>query len=82
MVPSLDWYSMRLLIAELMEKRGITAYALYRGSKGRLSRSTAYRLASGEKVSLRPEEIAAVCEALEVEPNDLFDLSAQRKARR
>jgi DNA-binding Xre family transcriptional regulator len=73
---------MRLLVADLMKKREITAHALCKGSNDRISRSTAYRLARGEKVSLRPEEIAALCDVLELEPNDLFDRQPGRKVKR
>ena len=78
LAPCLDW-DMRLLVADLMKKRDITAHALYRDSGDRISRSTAYRLARGEKVSLRPEEIAALCDVLEVEPNDLFERQQAEK---
>ena len=63
---------MKLRVAELMAERGLTAYALARDSGGRISRSTAYRLMDGTKDVLRIEEIAALCEVLNVAPSDLF----------
>ncbi|MGH7511521.1 MAG: helix-turn-helix domain-containing protein [Gemmatimonadales bacterium] len=69
---------MRLLVQDLMEKRGLTAYTLQKAASGRISRSTAYRLARGEKASLRPNEISALCEVLEVDPNALFGWTRKR----
>jgi DNA-binding Xre family transcriptional regulator len=69
-----------LRIAALMQERGITAYALARDSHGRISRRTAYRLAAEEKAALYPEEIAALCDVLDVEPADLFEFKPGRKA--
>ena len=56
-----------------MRERGMTAYRLAADSGGRISQRTAYRLADEEKAALYPEEIAALCDILGVEPGDLFD---------
>lgn len=68
----------KLLVAELMEQRGITAYRLAADSGGRISQRTAYRLANQEKAALYPEEIAALCDILEVDPADLFEFKRGR----
>lgn len=78
--------AVRLRIPELLEARKLSPYALAKALKGRVSRSAVYRLAAGEKVQLSLDEIAALCDALEVEPGELFDRKPVRngaaKARR
>jgi DNA-binding Xre family transcriptional regulator len=62
-----------------MAERNVTAYRLAADSGGRISQSTAYRLADGTKESLRLEEIAALCDVLEVDPGQLFELKRAGK---
>ena len=73
--------TVRLLVPDLLAQRGLTAYALAKQVEGRVSRSAIYRMAAGEKVSLGLDEIAALCDALEVEPGALFRREKRRKAR-
>lgn len=61
-----------LRIGQLLEKRGLTAYQLAKQSDGRISRSTAYRLANGEVERLSSETVAALCAVLKCKPGDLF----------
>jgi len=72
----------RLLVSDLMEKRGMTAYRLAKDSGGRIRQRTAYRLAQGEKAALYPEEIAALCDMLDVEPGDLFERVPEKRGKR
>lgn len=69
---------MRFALAEWMAKRGFNAYRLSQALEGKVGRSSVYRLASGEKVKVTPEEIAHLCEALDVSPNELFGYKAKR----
>lgn len=61
-----------LRIGELLERRGLTAYQLAKLSDGRITRSTAYRLANGEVERLSSQTVAALCEILKCKPGDLF----------
>ncbi len=72
---------MRLRLGELLDARGLTAYALADESDGRLSRSAAYRLLRGQTKSVGFEELAALCDVLGVSVDELFEVTA-RKARR
>jgi DNA-binding Xre family transcriptional regulator len=65
--------SVRLTVPELLAKRGLTPYALAKTLEGRVSRSAVYRMAAGDKVALGLDEIAGLCDALGVEPGDLFE---------
>lgn len=48
-------------------------------SAGRISQRSAYRIAEGGKAALYPDEIAALCDILHVEPGDLFERVAKGK---
>lgn len=65
---------MRLRVPELLEELDISAYELSKRSKGRISLSTAYRLAAG-KGGERPsmELLEALCDVFGIEdPGPLF----------
>lgn len=64
---------MRFLGADLLKARGMTPYRLAADSGGRIAQRTAYRIASGEKQALEPEEMAALCDALGVTPAELYE---------
>lgn len=65
---------MRLRVPELLEKQGITAYQLAKRSDGRISTSTAYRLAAGEWGRLSPDVLEALCDVFGVaDPGKLFE---------
>ena len=61
-----------LRIGDLLERRGLTAYQLAKLSNGRISKSTAYRLANGEVDRLSSTTVAALCDVLKCKPGDLF----------
>jgi DNA-binding Xre family transcriptional regulator len=64
--------TMPFRLAEILVQQRTNAYRLAKQLEGKVSRASVYRMASGDKVKLSPEEVAAVCEALDVTPNDLF----------
>lgn len=70
----------RLRLPELLEDRGISAYALSRQSKGRISMSTAYRLAKmrGEVQNFDADLLEALCDILKCEPGDLLQRTGKR----
>jgi DNA-binding Xre family transcriptional regulator len=73
--------TVKLKVADLMAARGMTAYRLAADSGGRISQRTAYRLANNEKAALYAEEIAALCDILEVTPGDLFEYAPVKPKR-
>lgn len=66
---------MRIRLPELMEKRGLTRYALAKQSGGRISLSTAYRLVEmeGDLETFGNAILEALCDVLQVEPSELFE---------
>jgi DNA-binding Xre family transcriptional regulator len=68
----------RLLVPDLLTARRMTPYALAKALEGRVSRSAVYRMAAGEKVALGLDEIAGLCDALDVEPGQLFERMPKR----
>lgn len=72
----------RLRLPELMKQRDLTAYAVSRRSGGRISMSTAYRLArlKGRVHNFNADMLEALCDVFGVEPGDL--LERDRKSRR
>ena len=66
---------MRVRLAELMEPRGLTAYALAQQSDGRISTSALYRLlkTDGRARYLDSELLDALCDVLDVEPSELLE---------
>ncbi len=64
--------TMTLRVQDLADAKGITAYRLAADSDRRISQSAAYRLLDGSKSTVSALEVSALCEVLEVEPNDLF----------
>lgn len=74
---------MRLRLPELMEERGLSAYALSKASDGRISMSTAYRLAEkeGRVQNFKADMLEALCDVLECEPGDLLEREKKRKAK-
>lgn len=80
MLPKLT--SVKCFASDLLKEQAITAYRPAAESGGRISQRSAYRIAEGEKVALYPEEIAALCDVLHVEPADLFERVADRQGKR
>ena len=73
--------TLRLRFPELLEERGLTAYGLAKMSKGRIKRSTAYRLCAleGRLESFNAEMLEALADTLQVEVPDLFERSGRRR---
>lgn len=73
---------MRLRLGEILKenarkgKNPSTAYALAKASGGRLSMSTAARLARDEWQCLTRDVLSTLCEVLDVWPDDLLDLGS------
>ena len=65
----------RLLVHELMERRGISAYALSRGAK--LSYPSAYRLSrpGGRFGRLNADTLDRLCAFFQVQPGELLEWS-------
>lgn len=71
---------MRLRLPELLEARGWTPYRLSRETAGRISMTTAYRLAESggafEKVTA--ELLEELCDVFGVTPGELFERDPAR----
>lgn len=63
---------MRLRVSEILDERGMTAYGLHKASGGDLSLSACYRLAADDWDQLSRDALTALCDALKVEPGELF----------
>lgn len=71
---------MRLRVRELLADRGMTPYGLHKASSGRISLSTAYRLAKGNFRSVSATVLDALCDVFEIDdPGPLFARTARRK---
>jgi DNA-binding Xre family transcriptional regulator len=75
---------MRLRLPELLNERGMSAYALSKQSKGRISMSTAYRMArlSGRVQNFDAELLEALCDVLSVEPGELLERDSAKRRRK
>lgn len=75
---------MRVRLAELLEARGLTAYAVAQQSGGRVSTSALYRLlkAGGRPRLLDAELLDALCDVLDVEPGELLERDGRTSRRR
>jgi len=69
---------MRLRVSDLLAERQMSAYALHKASAGRLSLSTAARLARGEWKCLSAQQLDALCDVLGVEPGELLERDHKR----
>jgi DNA-binding Xre family transcriptional regulator len=74
--------SMRLRLPELLANREMTRYAFAKAVEGRISTSTAYRLAAGNWKSLSSDVMETLCEVLDVEPGELFEREGTRRRRK
>ena len=74
---------MRIRLPELMQRRGLTAYAMSKQSAGRISLSTAYRLVEmeGSLETFGAEILEALCDVLQVEPGELLERDVMPKAK-
>ena len=72
---------MRLRIPELLTERGLTPYHLSKRAGGRISLSTAYRLArlKGRVKTFDAELMEVLCDVLGVGPGELFERDAKPK---
>lgn len=75
---------MRIRITELLKEREMTPYALAMNSKGRISLSAAHRLArkDGRVARFEASLLDALCDAFNVDPNELLEREPQPKRRR
>ncbi len=73
---------MRIRLPELMRQRGLTAYAVSRRSSGRISMSTAYRLArlKGKLHSFDADMLEALCDIFACAPGDLLEREKKRRS--
>ena len=73
--------TMRLRYPEILEERKLTPYGLHKLSGGRISLSTAYRLArqNGRLRFFDAELLEALCDTLGVKPNDLLERERKKK---
>jgi putative transcriptional regulator len=69
----------RLLLSEMLEKRGRTAYWLAKETGIRYA--SIWQMSKGELARLHVETLDRICEALECEPGDLL-VRIERKAKR
>lgn len=79
-----DLMEMRLRLPELLKEgrdRPMTAYALSKASKGRISLSTVYRLVGkrGNVQFFDADVLDALCEVLGVAPSLLLEQGGKRK---
>lgn len=74
---------MRLRIPELLDRAQLSPYALARQSGGRISMSTAYRLAKlkGKVQNFDADMLEALCDVLGVEPGELFEREPAKRKR-
>jgi DNA-binding Xre family transcriptional regulator len=74
---------MRVRLAELLESRGLTAYAVAQQSDGRISTSALYRLlkSDGRARYLDAELLDALCDVLDVDPGELLEREPARRAK-
>jgi DNA-binding Xre family transcriptional regulator len=74
---------MRVRLAELLETRGLTAYAVAQQSDGRVSTSALYRLlkSDGHARYLDAELLDALCDVLDVDPGELLEREPARRSR-
>ena len=77
-------FRMRVRLAELMESRGLTAYAVAQQSDGRISTSALYRLikADGRARYLDSQLLEALCDVLDVEPGELLERDPRRQRKK
>lgn len=74
---------MRLKLPELLNERGLSPYALSKGSGGRISMSTAYRLVklNGRVQNFDAEMLEALCDVLKVDPGQLMERDKSKRKR-
>lgn len=73
----------RLRFPELLEEHDLTPYSLSKRSGGRISLSTAYRLARirGHLKLFQADLLEVLCEVLGVEPGELLERDRKRKGK-
>src|SRR2546422_10991077 len=71
----------RLRLPELLEERGLTAYALSVAARGKISMSTVYRWtrARGRIQTIDTDLLEALCHALDAGPADVLELEGKRR---
>jgi len=73
--------SVRLKLPELLDDRGLTAYAVVQQSNGRIKESTLYRLMRGGGTVryLDTNLLDALCDILDLSPGDLLERDVTRR---
>jgi DNA-binding Xre family transcriptional regulator len=76
--------SLRLRFPELLDERQLSGYGLSAATRGKVSLSTVYRWirAKGRIETVDISLLGALCEALNVEPGDLFEMQGRRRRSR
>ena len=71
----------RLRLPELLEERGLTAYAISVATRGKISMSTIYRWvrARGRIQTIDTGLLAALCDALDAGPAEVLELEGKRR---
>lgn len=72
---------MRIRLPELMDQRGMTAYQVAKASSGRISMSTAYRVArlKGRLETFDADLLEGLCEVFKVEPGELLERDKRKR---
>lgn len=72
---------MRLRLPELLEERGLTAYAVAAQSAGRIDQSKLYRLMRKRGIVryIDANLLEVLCEVLNVEPGELLERETKMK---
>jgi DNA-binding Xre family transcriptional regulator len=72
---------MRLRVPELLAERGMTAYAMHKASRSRISLSMAYRLAKGSFGLISAEVLDALCDIFDIaDPGPLLTRSPKGRS--
>jgi len=67
----------RLLLKEVLEKRGISSYALARDSG--VNYVTIHKIVHGQKKGITFEVLGKICECLGVSPNEIIEIVSLKK---
>lgn len=71
---------LRLRVPELLAEHQMTAYGLHKASKGRISMSAAYRLATGDFGYVSRTVLEVLCDVFEIDdPGPLFERRSGRR---
>ena len=63
---------MKIKLKEILENKNITVYAL--SKKTGITQNNLGRLVKGETISIRYDNLEAICKELNITPNDIFEI--------